>query len=67
MLALTKRPGQLFLILVLRQPFYNLLSRQRFLFIWSLHTGAQQPHINKGTVENTYIAIPHKNIMDEYI
>lgn len=33
----------------------------------SLRTGAQQPHINKGTVENTYIAIPPKNIMDEYI
>ena len=33
----------------------------------SLRTGAQQPHINKGTVENTYIAIPPKNIMNEYI
>lgn len=33
----------------------------------SLRTGAQQPHINKGTIENTYLAIPPQGIMDEYI
>lgn len=33
----------------------------------SLRTGAQQPHINKGTVENTYLAIPPKDVMEEYV
>lgn len=33
----------------------------------SLRTGAQQPHINKGTVEETWIAIPPKQVMDSYL
>ena len=32
----------------------------------SLRTGAQQPHINKGTVENTYLAIPPQEILEAY-
>lgn len=32
----------------------------------SLRTGAQQPHINKGTVENTFLAIPPKDILEDY-
>ena len=33
----------------------------------SLRTGAQQPHINKGTVEETWIAVPPKRVMDSYL
>ncbi len=33
----------------------------------SLRTGAQQPHINKGTVEETWIAVPPKEVMDTYV
>lgn len=32
-----------------------------------LRTGAQQPHINKNTVEETPIAVPPKDIMDKYL
>ncbi len=32
-----------------------------------LRTGAQQPHINKGTVEETWVALPPKKIMDKYV
>lgn len=31
-----------------------------------LRTGAQQPHINKETVEGTWIIIPHDNILSQY-
>ena len=31
-----------------------------------LRTGAQQPHINKETVENTTVLIPTNNILDNY-
>lgn len=33
----------------------------------SLRTGAQQPHINKGTVEEAWVALPPKKIMDKYV
>lgn len=34
--------------------------------LMSLRTGAQQPHINKETVEESYIYVPTEEIMDEY-
>ncbi|WBX70372.1 restriction endonuclease subunit S [Tenacibaculum retecalamus] len=34
--------------------------------LMSLRTGAQQPHINKGTVEESIILIPDKDILDIY-
>lgn len=34
--------------------------------LMSLRTGAQQPHINKETVERSYICIPPKEIMTAY-
>lgn len=33
----------------------------------SLRTGAQQPHINKGTVEETWIALPPEEVMKKYV
>ena len=34
--------------------------------LMSLRTGAQQPHINKGTVEESYILIPEEGILESY-
>lgn len=34
--------------------------------LMSLRTGAQQPHINKGTVEESYILIPDKTVLKLY-
>ena len=33
----------------------------------SLRTGAQQPHINKGTVEETLVVVPPQHIIDQYV
>ena len=33
----------------------------------SLRTGAQQPHINKGTVEETLVAVPPQEIVNAYV
>lgn len=31
-----------------------------------LRTGAQQPHINKGIVNDSYIVLPESNVLDDY-
>ena len=31
-----------------------------------LRTGAQQPHINKGTIDETLIVIPNPDVLERY-
>lgn len=48
-----------------KEYLYPLISREipRFML---LRTGAQQPHINKETVESTWIVIPPSTILEKY-
>ena len=48
-----------------KEYLYPLISREVPRFM-TLRTGAQQPHINKETVESTWITIPSSIILDKY-
>ena len=49
-----------------KEYIYPLLNRD-IPRLMSLRTGAQQPHINKGTVEAINVVLPPANIMGAYI
>lgn len=48
-----------------KEYLYPLINREVPRFM-TLRTGAQQPHINKETVESTWMAIPTSDILDKY-
>ena len=48
-----------------KEYLYPLINREIPRFM-KLRTGAQQPHINKETVESTWMAIPTLDILDKY-
>lgn len=51
---------------ITKEYIYPLLSRD-IPRLMSLRTGAQQPHINKETVEAIHVVLPPANIMGAYI
>ena len=48
-----------------KEYLYPLINREIPRYM-TLRTGAQQPHINKETVESTWIIIPPTGILDKY-
>lgn len=48
-----------------KEYLYPLINREVPRFM-TLRTGAQQPHINKETVESTWITIPTSDILNKY-
>ena len=50
---------------LLKEYLYPLINREIPRYM-TLRTGAQQPHINKETVESTWIIIPPTGILDKY-
>ena len=48
-----------------KEYLYPLINREIPRYM-TLRTGAQQPHINKETVESTWIIIPPAGILDKY-
>lgn len=51
----------------LRREYLYPLIKNEIPRLMTLRTGAQQPHINKETVEDILLVIPSSNVMDKYI